>query len=55
LWKFTKKDQIPLTLANILREDNVGTSKFVDATGTRGDTGRTPSRMEIRVNLEMKF
>jgi outer membrane receptor protein involved in Fe transport len=55
LWKFTPKNQIRLTLANILREDNVGTSKYVDATGTRGDTGRTPSRMEIRLNLEMKL
>jgi outer membrane receptor protein involved in Fe transport len=55
LWKSTKKDQVRLTLANILREDNGGTSRYVDATGTRGDTGRTRSRMEIRVNLEMKF
>jgi outer membrane receptor protein involved in Fe transport len=55
LWKFTPKDQVRLTLANILREDNVGTSRYIDSSGTRGDTNRTPSRMEIRVNLEMKF
>lgn len=55
LWKFTPKDQVRLTLANILREDNVSTSRYVDASGTRGDTNRTPSRMEIRLNLESKF
>jgi outer membrane receptor for ferrienterochelin and colicins len=55
LWKFTPRDQIRLTLANILSEDYFSTSRYVDASGTRGDSNRTPSRMEIRVNLESKF
>ncbi|MCA2999170.1 MAG: TonB-dependent receptor [Rhodocyclaceae bacterium] len=55
LWKFSKNDQLRLTLANILREDSVNTSRYVDATGTLGDTSRTPSRMEIRLNLETKL
>ncbi len=55
LWKFSPKNQIRLTLQNILRQDYYNETAYFDANGSLTSTNRFPSSMHVQLNLEMKF
>lgn len=55
LWKFTKQNSFRLTLANVLRQDNINQSRYADAFGSLNQIQIFPSSMHVRANLEMKF
>jgi outer membrane receptor for ferrienterochelin and colicins len=55
LWKYTPKTQFRLTLANILRQDTVAANTFRDANGASVQSSVTPSALNVRANIELKF
>jgi outer membrane receptor for ferrienterochelin and colicins len=55
LWKFNPKNQLRVSLANALHQDNVVQSSYADASGTLSDTTITPTSVVVRALLEMKF
>ncbi len=55
LWKITPKTQVRITLSNILHPDAVNESSYFDEFGTIRRSNTTPSKMNIRAGLEMKF
>ena len=55
LWKFSKKTQLRVSLANALHQDNVAQSGYVDAGGRMSDTTITPTAVTMRALLEMKL
>jgi outer membrane receptor for ferrienterochelin and colicins len=55
LWKFTPKNQLRVSLANALHQDNVVQSSYADDSGRLSDTTITPTSVVLRALLEMKF
>jgi outer membrane receptor for ferrienterochelin and colicins len=55
LWKFNPKNQLRVSLANALHQDNVVQSSYEDASGGLSDTTITPTSVVMRALLEMKF
>jgi outer membrane receptor protein involved in Fe transport len=55
LWKFNPKNQLRVSLANALHQENVSQSSYVDASGRLSDTTITPTSVVLRALLEMKF
>lgn len=55
LWKITPKTQIRLTLSNILHPAAVNESSYFDEFGVIRRSNTTPSKMNIRAGLEVKF
>ncbi len=55
LWKFTPKTQFRLTLANVLRQDNMNESTYFDQFGSLKLSSTFPSSMQVRAHLEIKF
>ena len=55
LWKFNPKNQLRVSLANALHQENVTQSSYVDASGRLSDTTITPTTVAVRALLEMKF
>jgi outer membrane receptor for ferrienterochelin and colicins len=55
LWKFSPKDQVRISYANALHQNNIAQAGYTDATGTQSDTTITPTTAVARVMLEMKF
>jgi outer membrane receptor protein involved in Fe transport len=55
LWKFNPKNQLRVSLANALHQENVAQSRYVDASGSLSDTTITPTTVVLRALLEMKF
>jgi outer membrane receptor protein involved in Fe transport len=55
LWKFNPKNQLRVTLANALHQDNLTQASYVDASGRLSDTTITPTSVVLRALLEMKL
>jgi outer membrane receptor for ferrienterochelin and colicins len=55
LWKITPKTQFRLTLSNILKAESVNESVYFDQFGSTRNTNTTPSKMNIRAGVEVKF
>jgi outer membrane receptor protein involved in Fe transport len=55
LWKFSPKNQLRVSLANTLHQENVSQSSYVDAGGRLSSTTITPTTMVVRALLEMKL
>jgi outer membrane receptor for ferrienterochelin and colicins len=55
LWKFNPKNQLRVSLANALHQDNLVKSSYADDTGRQSDTTITPTSVVLRALLEMKF
>lgn len=55
MWKVSPKTTLRLTLADILREKSVEELRVVEQSGTLRQVSVTPIRLQVRLNLEMKF
>ena len=55
LWKFTPKTQLRVSASNMLHQDNLTQSSYIEATGKRSDTTITPTSVLFRAMLEMKL
>jgi outer membrane receptor for ferrienterochelin and colicins len=55
LWKFDPKNQLRLTFTNILAQDVVSESTFVQASGMERRRTTAPGEAVARATLEMKF
>ncbi len=55
LWKFNPKNQLRVSLANALHQENLTQSSYVDASGRLSDTTITPTSVALRALLEMKL
>jgi outer membrane receptor protein involved in Fe transport len=55
LWKFTPKTQLRLSASNMLHQDNLSQSSYVEANGRRSDTVITPTSTLFRAMLEVKI
>ena len=55
LWKFSLKNQLRVSFANALHQNNVSQSSYVDASGRLSDTTITPTSVVLRAMLEMKL
>ncbi|MES2149517.1 MAG: TonB-dependent receptor [Pseudomonadota bacterium] len=56
LWKFAPKDQLRISFANALHQNNIVESSYVDPVyGSQTDRTVTPTTAVIRAMLEMKF
>jgi outer membrane receptor for ferrienterochelin and colicins len=55
LWKVTKKTQLRLTLSNILKQPSNNESVYFDQFGSTRNSNTTPSKMNIRAGVEVKF
>jgi phage major head subunit gpT-like protein len=55
LWKFTAKTQLRLSASNMLHQDNLTQSSYIEASGKRSDTTITPTSVLFRAMLEMKL
>lgn len=55
LWKVTKKTQLRLTLSNILKQPTNNESIYFDQFGSTRNSNTTPSKMNIRAGVEVKF
>ena len=55
LWKFDPKTQLRVSLANVLRQDNVGVSGYFDQNGTLRLTTSVPTYVTVRAALELAF
>ncbi|MDL2356389.1 MAG: TonB-dependent receptor, partial [Pseudomonadota bacterium] len=53
LWKFNPKNQLRVSFANALHQDNLAQSSYVDATGRLSDTTLTPTSVVLRALMEM--
>lgn len=55
LWKFSPKTQLRVSASNMLHQDNLAQSSYVEAGGLRSDTTITPTSTQFRAMLEMKL
>ena len=55
LWKFNPKNQLRVSLANALHQDNLSQSRYADASGRQSSTTITPTSVVVRALLEMKL
>lgn len=55
LWKFNPKNQLRVSVANALHQENVQQSSYADANGRLSDTTITPTYVVVRALMEMKF
>ena len=55
LWKYTPRLQLRLTLSNLLRADYRSESAYFDALGSLRRAEISPSNIQVRLNVEMKF
>ena len=55
LWKVTPKTSLRLTLSNLLREEAIDDTRYVDANRTQRNRYITPGRMNIGISVEMKL
>ena len=55
VWKFNPKNQLRVSLANALHQENVAQSSDVHASGRLSDTTITSTTVVLRALLEMKF
>lgn len=55
LWKFNPKNQLRVSVANALHQENVQQSAYADANGRLSDTTITPTYVVVRALMEMKF
>ncbi len=55
LWKFAPKQQLRLSFANALHQNNITESSYVDASGTQRERTITPTSAVVRAMLEMSF
>ncbi|WP_374583321.1 TonB-dependent receptor plug domain-containing protein [Pseudoduganella sp.] len=55
LWKFTPKTQLRLSASNMLHEDNLQQSSYVEGLNRRSDTLINPTSILFRAMLEMKL
>lgn len=55
LWKFDPKAQLRVSLSNVLHQDNIAQSRYVDARGSLIQDTLTPSSTVVRASLELKF
>jgi outer membrane receptor protein involved in Fe transport len=55
LWKFDPKNQLRVSVANGLHQQNIAQSSYADATGRLSDTTITPTYLVVRALMEMKF
>ena len=55
LWKFNPKNQLRVSVANALHQENVQQSAYADANGRLSDTNITPTYVVVRALMEMKF
>lgn len=55
LWKFTPKTQLRLSASNMLHQDNLSQSSYLETNGRRSDTVITPTSTLFRAMLEVKI
>lgn len=55
LWKYTPKLNLRLTMSNLLRQDYRNESAYFDQFGTLRRADISPSSMNVRLNVELKF
>ncbi|HEY9104023.1 TonB-dependent receptor [Chitinimonas sp.] len=55
LWKFDPKMQLRVSLSNVLHQDNLAQSRYVDTRGRLVQDTITPSSTVVRASLELKF
>jgi outer membrane receptor protein involved in Fe transport len=55
LWKFNPKNQLRVSLANALHQDNLAQTSYADASGRQSSTTITPTSVVVRALLEMKL
>ncbi|MEP7155802.1 MAG: TonB-dependent receptor [Betaproteobacteria bacterium] len=55
LWKYTPKLNVRLTMSNLLRQDYRSESAYFDQVGTVRRADISPSSMNVRLNMELKF
>lgn len=55
LWKWNAKQQIRLTLGNLLRQDDVSASQFARASGSTTRTTSVPGHASVRALFEHTF
>ena len=55
LWKLSPKNQLRVSLANALHQDNLTQSRYADPSGSLSDSTIAPTSVVLRALLEMKF
>ena len=55
LWKFTPKTQLRVSASNVLHQDNLSRSSYLEMAGLRSDTTITPTSTQVRAMLEVKL
>jgi outer membrane receptor for ferrienterochelin and colicins len=55
LWKLNPKNQLRVSFANALHQDNIQQSSYVDERGRSSSTVITPTTVVVRVMLEIKL
>jgi hypothetical protein len=55
LWKLSPQYHVRLVVANLLAQDFIADSRYVDADGTLRRTSAYPSKAIARVMLEARF
>lgn len=55
LVKFSAKNQLRISVANLLHQENVSATTYVDATGALSDAVRLPTSTVFKAMLEMKL
>ncbi|MDO8178354.1 MAG: TonB-dependent receptor [Undibacterium sp.] len=55
LWKFDPKTNLRVSLGNVLHQDNISATTYVDAKGSLMRTTTTPTTVAVRAMLEHKF
>ncbi|MYN04745.1 TonB-dependent receptor [Pseudoduganella sp. DS3] len=55
LWKFTPKTQLRVSASNMLHQDNLSQSTYVEGLNRRSDTSINPTSVVFRAMLEMKL
>jgi len=55
LWKFDPKNQLRVSLQNVLAQDFINESVYRDANGTRKASSIAPGIAVVRATMEMKF
>jgi outer membrane receptor protein involved in Fe transport len=55
LWKFTAQNQLRVSLANMLHQNNITENDYVDTFGSSQAVTLTPTNVIVRAQLEIKF
>jgi len=55
LWKFNPQYQLRVALSNLLEQDYIDDSRYIDAAGTRRRTSIFPGSVMARLTLEARF